>query len=326
MKAQQTSFVILFLQASVLGQSKIDVGAISQEIDCTETLNGCTCEFVWMHSGLEYKGCQNPDKDPDGPWCMVDLDQCKNGATIDLVKSQVIRDAEVRAGGQDRNWDRCKVGCELGSGFPGELDVCISGNQSLFGCSCKEEWTLTLDGLTKVVEYCENPDNDPGGNWCKIDPNMPCDLGLLTDLDQVISNSDTLEVQDYWDYCITDCGGLVRKEILLSVLAPVSQASTSAISSVGNFGVDDITSASSSPLSAVGANTDSTTTPTTGDLGFIGTTNTTNNGNGVIVSNPKISNEQGVAQENSSVQTESPVPAPSSSAAQSSGGFFGGDR
>ena len=40
----------------------------------------------------------------------------------------------------------------------------VSLETTTTGCACKETWTTTL-GIT-VNNYCGNPDNDSGGNWC----------------------------------------------------------------------------------------------------------------------------------------------------------------
>eukprot|EP01026_Neomeris_dumetosa_P081163 TRINITY_DN90825_c0_g1_i3.p2 TRINITY_DN90825_c0_g1~~TRINITY_DN90825_c0_g1_i3.p2 ORF type:complete len:238 (+),score=13.69 TRINITY_DN90825_c0_g1_i3:890-1603(+) len=44
---------------------------------CSRTSHGCTCKQKWNFSKKLYQGCQNPDDDPNGPWCYVEED-CLN--------------------------------------------------------------------------------------------------------------------------------------------------------------------------------------------------------------------------------------------------------
>eukprot|EP01024_Parvocaulis_polyphysoides_P015351 TRINITY_DN1669_c0_g1_i10.p1 TRINITY_DN1669_c0_g1~~TRINITY_DN1669_c0_g1_i10.p1 ORF type:complete len:304 (-),score=48.19 TRINITY_DN1669_c0_g1_i10:717-1628(-) len=283
-------------QASCQAQDDVD-----DKSDCEATQRGCTCEFVWMFSQLEYKGCNNPDSDPNGLWCMVNLESC------DANKTEIIKSQQIAFEGSESEsigyFDYCNPWCPPETGFPEIKDECINGNQTLVSCSCQAEWTLAIDGRIEKFNHCWNPDNDPGGYWCKIDEDEPCDFEELESRRQVTRNLQTQEIISYWDYCNQDCGGLVRPETFMDDVQGPSQTSSSS-------------SGSAAQASAFGGSLGATA-PT---LTPIPTPTALTNGaaaSNYIASTPKISNEQGTVITSNSAEKNG-VPQ-----SMSSGGFAG---
>eukprot|EP01025_Chloroclados_australasicus_P036108 TRINITY_DN3673_c0_g2_i1.p3 TRINITY_DN3673_c0_g2~~TRINITY_DN3673_c0_g2_i1.p3 ORF type:complete len:247 (+),score=20.21 TRINITY_DN3673_c0_g2_i1:203-943(+) len=157
----QTAFIIQILAAGPLGAELFFQG---QNADlCSRTQRGCHCKKQWAWSGNIYSGCQLPDNDPLGSWCIIDQD-CDFDATDE---ASMVTTWEGNHTGD--YWHYCGgYYCPLGSGVePG--DNCQS---TVSGCQCLNDWSyIGGDGfLYSGYSGCANPDNDEQGDWCIVDP------------------------------------------------------------------------------------------------------------------------------------------------------------
>ena len=95
---------------------------------------------------MQFDGtCANPTGSPLGDWCVVDPNTCD-------------------ASPWDSTWDICHV-------------------PSRAGCKCRNAWSY--EGSELFHGTCGNPDDDPGGAWCFVEPGT-CE-------DTPVGSS--------WDYC-----------------------------------------------------------------------------------------------------------------------------
>eukprot|EP01025_Chloroclados_australasicus_P029653 TRINITY_DN2963_c1_g2_i1.p3 TRINITY_DN2963_c1_g2~~TRINITY_DN2963_c1_g2_i1.p3 ORF type:complete len:307 (-),score=48.33 TRINITY_DN2963_c1_g2_i1:1615-2535(-) len=256
---------------------------LSTSDDCEATINGCVCQFSWLFGGEEYRGCNNPDGDPQGDWCMIEEGTCIQNEQLVATQRITLEDESTSVG----FFDYCYPGC-LQQGFPYEQNQCVYGNQTLVECSCLKEWQFTANQQTQTLSYCQNPDNDPGGAWCKIDESRGCDFDELEERNQFIRSQFDGEILNYWDYCNQDCGGLVRNEVLDRVIDDDeeelrAQPATSSGASFGSAGAQ-----TQSPSSISGPSSDdSANLPTNAPQDVVPTT-------------PKVSNEQDTTSNSSS--------------------------
>eukprot|EP01025_Chloroclados_australasicus_P011622 TRINITY_DN15082_c0_g2_i3.p1 TRINITY_DN15082_c0_g2~~TRINITY_DN15082_c0_g2_i3.p1 ORF type:complete len:387 (-),score=30.48 TRINITY_DN15082_c0_g2_i3:285-1445(-) len=51
----------------------------------SDTVHGCSCLDSWSYGGQLYSGCQNPDGDLLGRWCVVDTESCTSQNVEDLL-------------------------------------------------------------------------------------------------------------------------------------------------------------------------------------------------------------------------------------------------
>eukprot|EP01023_Acetabularia_acetabulum_P052101 TRINITY_DN5776_c0_g1_i2.p1 TRINITY_DN5776_c0_g1~~TRINITY_DN5776_c0_g1_i2.p1 ORF type:complete len:282 (+),score=23.56 TRINITY_DN5776_c0_g1_i2:86-931(+) len=264
---------LILVTRTINGQQQSEF--LVEDIDeCEETVNGCICQQNWEFRTASflpaqtYKGCNNPDNDPSGLWCMVDLDTCDNNGTDQILKQRIA--VEGSLGTDIGYYDRCGEGCPEESGFPEFLDNCLIGAQALFGCSCLSQWTFGFGFQEQLLSYCENPDSDPGGKWCKIDSSRPCELGELERLDMLTRDPDTLEILSYWAYCSLDCGGLVRPQIFANTAQSSVQSSTSSQSSSSSSSQSSSSPSSQSSSSSPYSQSSSSSSSSASRGGFMG--------------------------------------------------------
>ena len=111
------------------------VAAASAATSVRYTTDGCECKKEWSNSGqniMDY--CGNPDNDPNGDWCAVVSQSC-----------------------QGDSWGTCQAAGAAVAQAPGRVTTS--------GCECKKEWS---NSGQNIMDYCGNPDNDPGGDWCAV--------------------------------------------------------------------------------------------------------------------------------------------------------------
>eukprot|EP01024_Parvocaulis_polyphysoides_P031259 TRINITY_DN28325_c0_g3_i1.p1 TRINITY_DN28325_c0_g3~~TRINITY_DN28325_c0_g3_i1.p1 ORF type:complete len:492 (+),score=53.36 TRINITY_DN28325_c0_g3_i1:174-1649(+) len=157
--------------------------------NCSQTLSNCSCKQSWFYKFVEFSGCQNPDQDSNGDWCVIDENSCEYKPTGQLVGDS----GEVGV-----YYDYCRTECwsipakqeavNNKSSLPDQTDVAGGQDSCLVtraGCICQQNWDF---GGTQQ-DGCSNPDSDVRGNWCKFVQGT-CFL--------VPGGFD-------WDYCQADC-------------------------------------------------------------------------------------------------------------------------
>jgi hypothetical protein len=127
------------------------------------TLSGCTCA-KWRDAHSSLAGCANPDRDPAGPWCRVDIRTC--------MRTPERPDQAYGA------WDYCPPPGQAGSegatstGTAGGLTPALPA-RTWGGCACKVKWALFGDpGGIQGNDWqygCSRPDGSPTA-WCVVDP------------------------------------------------------------------------------------------------------------------------------------------------------------
>merc|ERR1712217_866468 len=97
-----------------------------------QTTKGCACKKEWTGYGKTISDyCGNPDNDANGEWCYVVDEKC-----------------------QGNNFGYCAEP--------------LGARKTTKGCFCEKVWSLDGKENQKVTEYCGNPDNDAGGEWCFV--------------------------------------------------------------------------------------------------------------------------------------------------------------
>eukprot|EP01024_Parvocaulis_polyphysoides_P030449 TRINITY_DN2767_c0_g2_i1.p1 TRINITY_DN2767_c0_g2~~TRINITY_DN2767_c0_g2_i1.p1 ORF type:complete len:337 (+),score=22.36 TRINITY_DN2767_c0_g2_i1:128-1138(+) len=185
-----------------------------QQDEVRVTKRGCTCSKSWTMGKITYVGCGNPDKDPNGEWCVVDPKSCTLARAGQLVEGGAF---------QGRYFDYCV-----------EKQECTS--KSYGGCDCLDSWPYKK----QLISGCGNPDNDTRGPWCFVD-NDTC----ITQATGPIRNSSGF-LLGVFDYCQPGC----LQEVAAS-LAPIDIPQITVSVSVGppkEFEVCTTTSAGCSCL------------------------------------------------------------------------------
>ncbi|KXZ54950.1 hypothetical protein GPECTOR_3g119 [Gonium pectorale] len=152
---------------------------------CQKTRSGCRCRSSWSFRGQRLAGCANPDGDEAGLWCPVEQD----GNCASAINGY---------------WDYCAAGLQesnCAAEFPRPPSPppatprppstpCGPGAVTQSGSFCASEaWALLRpDGTFNETHVgCANPDNDPQGPWCRLQPGFTSLLGRT------------------WDYCGPAC-------------------------------------------------------------------------------------------------------------------------
>lgn len=101
---------------------------------------GCFCRRQWTYNSRTMCNgeCDNPDSDPNGPWCFTNS-TC-NGNNYAYCQAPPATTCTTQS-----------------PSFAGIVP-------NVAGCSCRNQWTL--NSKTYCGGICENPDNDPNGAWC----------------------------------------------------------------------------------------------------------------------------------------------------------------
>eukprot|EP01023_Acetabularia_acetabulum_P034898 TRINITY_DN3281_c0_g1_i2.p1 TRINITY_DN3281_c0_g1~~TRINITY_DN3281_c0_g1_i2.p1 ORF type:complete len:353 (-),score=37.40 TRINITY_DN3281_c0_g1_i2:263-1321(-) len=160
-------YVFVFLFCAVVSPVSL------QDASSILTKRGCTCSTNWTMGDQTYNGCGNPDKDPNGDWCIVDPKTCTLASAGRLVEGGSF---------QGRYFDYCIE--------QQECDV-----KSFGGCECLKSWPYK----NQLLSGCVNPDDDPRGSWCFVD-NSTC-TGKATG---PIRNS-AGSLLGVFDYCTQTC-------------------------------------------------------------------------------------------------------------------------
>eukprot|EP01026_Neomeris_dumetosa_P004733 TRINITY_DN11275_c0_g1_i3.p1 TRINITY_DN11275_c0_g1~~TRINITY_DN11275_c0_g1_i3.p1 ORF type:complete len:575 (-),score=88.94 TRINITY_DN11275_c0_g1_i3:1384-3108(-) len=167
-----------------------------QQPKCKTTKNGCQCPAEWtFNSPTIHSGCQNPDGDPKGPWCIIVPDSCPRG--IKPEGTLVLNDNPTGS-----QYDYCEAKCAPKGSDDTKDEAC---QVTVAGCQCKSSWEIGENG-GEIFTGCANPDDDPRGTWCHYE-NPTC-------IDKPAGTG--------WDYCKPGCGlaqlkqtsnGLLVKEL-----------------------------------------------------------------------------------------------------------------
>eukprot|EP01025_Chloroclados_australasicus_P054059 TRINITY_DN6404_c0_g1_i3.p1 TRINITY_DN6404_c0_g1~~TRINITY_DN6404_c0_g1_i3.p1 ORF type:complete len:491 (-),score=68.05 TRINITY_DN6404_c0_g1_i3:623-2095(-) len=163
------------------------VGGATRQV-CQTTKGGCHCKRQWPYEGQLYSGCQRPDNDVFGSWCIIDQD-CQFDKTNELYK--VITADGVETGDY---WQYCSsYYCPHGTGVkPGKGTM-----RTLAGCACQQSWSYAIGGVVyDGFTGCANPDNDEQGEWCIVDPDS-C-VSTPQGNDQALFPKNTTQM---WDHC-----------------------------------------------------------------------------------------------------------------------------
>eukprot|EP01025_Chloroclados_australasicus_P024777 TRINITY_DN24862_c0_g1_i4.p1 TRINITY_DN24862_c0_g1~~TRINITY_DN24862_c0_g1_i4.p1 ORF type:complete len:585 (-),score=39.37 TRINITY_DN24862_c0_g1_i4:148-1902(-) len=123
-------------------EGSLPMGRTDADSNC-RTQNGCYCKQFWQYQGQTFNGCDNPDQDGTGNWCIVNSLGCNSRPSGTMSVTGEF-------------WDRCSCQDETTSD-----DGCPS---TILGCRCRQSWNHSK----KEYRGCANPDNDPIGDWCYI--------------------------------------------------------------------------------------------------------------------------------------------------------------
>eukprot|EP01023_Acetabularia_acetabulum_P068518 TRINITY_DN9728_c0_g1_i1.p1 TRINITY_DN9728_c0_g1~~TRINITY_DN9728_c0_g1_i1.p1 ORF type:complete len:213 (+),score=18.89 TRINITY_DN9728_c0_g1_i1:169-807(+) len=80
-----------------------DICQCAPKESCELSYNSCPCATSWNYRGVDVKGCGNPDGGVGGPWCPVDMPNCKHVALV-----RKLEDFDGKSLGY---WDYCRPGC-----------------------------------------------------------------------------------------------------------------------------------------------------------------------------------------------------------------------
>eukprot|EP01026_Neomeris_dumetosa_P057501 TRINITY_DN52966_c0_g1_i3.p2 TRINITY_DN52966_c0_g1~~TRINITY_DN52966_c0_g1_i3.p2 ORF type:complete len:271 (+),score=28.35 TRINITY_DN52966_c0_g1_i3:85-897(+) len=149
-----------------------------------QTELGCYCKQFWQYQGRSYMECENPDQDPSGNWCIVDVRDCANPAGSISITGEF--------------WDSCSCGKQLDAAKSDKLD-CPS---TVSGCKCQNTWYHS----GKPYQGCSNPDNDTQGRWCYIQGDFSgcSNAGYIDPETRKVSNVEG-QLLSYFDYCKEEC-------------------------------------------------------------------------------------------------------------------------
>eukprot|EP01023_Acetabularia_acetabulum_P030143 TRINITY_DN2837_c0_g1_i14.p2 TRINITY_DN2837_c0_g1~~TRINITY_DN2837_c0_g1_i14.p2 ORF type:complete len:238 (-),score=32.32 TRINITY_DN2837_c0_g1_i14:893-1606(-) len=179
------------------------IGGATEEI-CRKTRGGCYCKEQWPHKGSLLRGCQRPDDDPHGPWCIIDQNDplCTFDPQDDTHK--VITEHGNLTGDY---WHYCNsYYCPHGSG----VQIKERCYKTQAGCDCMQRWSYSGGDGFLYVDYsgCANPDNDKLGEWCIVDPVTCVDTSLAQNEPDVQPKN---LGSDSWDRC--QCKGPVPGKV-----------------------------------------------------------------------------------------------------------------
>ncbi|KAF6260820.1 hypothetical protein COO60DRAFT_1700160 [Scenedesmus sp. NREL 46B-D3] len=187
--------LLLFACSCVYSQETSAAAAATQMVSQA----GCECLSTWFDAaGIERQGCANPDNDPMGDWCQVNPNTCLGyyGVYTSADDGDVKRKCRV-------DFATCPDNSTVG-----EFDYCDdaaaaeplednSATTTFHNCDCKAGWIYTYaDGTKGNFSACANPDGDPMGPWCAVDP-ATCDRFAGE-----INGQESNETLGY-DYCST---------------------------------------------------------------------------------------------------------------------------
>eukprot|EP01025_Chloroclados_australasicus_P056197 TRINITY_DN6911_c0_g1_i2.p1 TRINITY_DN6911_c0_g1~~TRINITY_DN6911_c0_g1_i2.p1 ORF type:complete len:732 (-),score=66.34 TRINITY_DN6911_c0_g1_i2:350-2545(-) len=109
---------------------------------CKTTLSGCQCKQNWIYqaTGENFDGCANPDNDPNGPWCLVELDTCEGTPS-------------------GKGYDHCNPACDPSIQF--KSSIVEQGDLASEDVVLNREGGISPSSETPVVTTVTNLDGAP---------------------------------------------------------------------------------------------------------------------------------------------------------------------
>eukprot|EP01024_Parvocaulis_polyphysoides_P021682 TRINITY_DN20281_c0_g1_i3.p2 TRINITY_DN20281_c0_g1~~TRINITY_DN20281_c0_g1_i3.p2 ORF type:complete len:217 (+),score=28.57 TRINITY_DN20281_c0_g1_i3:837-1487(+) len=164
------------------------IGGATEEV-CRQTRGKCYCKSQWPYEGTILRGCQRPDDDPHGSWCIIDQNDANCRFDRDDDDHKVITKEGNFTGDY---WQYCNsYYCPFGSGVA-QKGRC---ERTTAGCTCKQKWSyMGGDGILYEYQGCANPDNDERGEWCVVD--------LKTCVNTPPGQKEVkIQTNETWDHC-----------------------------------------------------------------------------------------------------------------------------